>query len=69
MKDIRKIKKYANVLVSVSKSNDMGDTAQGLISFKNRYLYCYNHYPFYLIIQILLTPLYVIKEITPSRTG
>ena len=35
MKDIRKIKKYANVLVSVSKSNDMGDTAQGLISFKN----------------------------------
>ena len=35
MKDIRKIKKYANVLVSVSKSNDMGATAQGLISFKN----------------------------------
>ena len=34
-----------------------------LISFKNRYLYCYNHYPAYLFIQILLTPLYIIKKL------
>jgi len=34
-----------------------------LISFKNRYLYCYNHYPIYLFIQILLTPLYIMKKL------
>jgi len=34
-----------------------------LISFKNRYLYCYNHYPFYFLIQILSTPLYIIKQL------
>ena len=35
MKDIRKIKKYANVLVNVSNSENVGDIIQGLISFKN----------------------------------
>ena len=34
MKDLRKIKKYANVLIKVSSSKDIGDTVQGLISFK-----------------------------------
>ncbi len=35
MKDIRKIKKYANALMSVSKSDNINDTVQGLVSFKN----------------------------------
>lgn len=34
MKDLRKIKKYANVLIKVSNSSNLGDTIQGLISFK-----------------------------------
>lgn len=35
MKDIRKIKKYANALMSVSKSDNINDIVQGLVSFKN----------------------------------
>ena len=35
MKDLRKIKKYANILINVSKAEDINDTVQGLISFKN----------------------------------
>ena len=35
MKDLRKIKKYANVLISVSNPDNLTDTIQTLISFKN----------------------------------
>ena len=35
MKDVRKIKKYANALINVSNSSNLGDTIQGLVSFKN----------------------------------
>ena len=35
MKDLRQIKKYANVLISVSNSDNLADTIEALISFKN----------------------------------
>lgn len=35
MKDLRQIKKYAKVLMNVSNTDNLGDTVQGLISFKN----------------------------------
>lgn len=34
MKDLRKIKKYANALIKVSNPTNLGDTIQGLVSFK-----------------------------------
>lgn len=35
MKDLRQIKKYANALISVSNSDNLADTIEALISFKN----------------------------------
>ena len=35
MKDVRKIRKYANALINVSKSNNLEETIQELILFKN----------------------------------
>ena len=35
MKDTRKIRKYANALINVSNSNNLEETIQELISFKN----------------------------------
>ena len=35
MKDIRKINKYAHSLIHVSNSNNINETAHGLISFKS----------------------------------
>ena len=35
MKDLRQIKKYANALISVSNSDNLADSIEALISFKN----------------------------------
>jgi len=35
LKDLRQIKKYANALISVSNSDNLADTIEALISFKN----------------------------------